>query len=56
MTIDPRQDAFVIVDVQNDFCSGGALPVPEGDRVVNALNRYIDDAVAHGATVYASRR
>ena len=46
---------LLIVDVQNDFCSGGALPVPEGDRVVNALNRYIDDAVADGATVYASR-
>jgi nicotinamidase/pyrazinamidase len=31
--------ALVIVDVQNDFCPGGALPVPEGDRVVAAINR-----------------
>jgi nicotinamidase/pyrazinamidase len=32
-------NALIIVDVQNDFCSGGALPVPEGDRVVEAINR-----------------
>ena len=27
-------DALLIVDVQNDFCPGGALPVAEGDQVV----------------------
>jgi len=31
--------AFIIVDVQNDFCPGGALPVPEGDRIVPLVNR-----------------
>jgi nicotinamidase/pyrazinamidase len=31
-------DALIIVDVQNDFCSGGALPVPEGEKVVRAIN------------------
>ncbi|MFA5787314.1 MAG: isochorismatase family protein [Actinomycetota bacterium] len=31
-------DALVVVDVQNDFCPGGALPVPEGDRVVAPIN------------------
>jgi nicotinamidase/pyrazinamidase len=31
--------ALIIVDVQNDFCPGGALPVPEGDRVVAFINR-----------------
>jgi nicotinamidase/pyrazinamidase len=36
-----RRDALVIVDVQNDFCPGGALPVPEGDQVIPALNDYI---------------
>lgn len=30
--------ALIIVDVQNDFCPGGALPVPHGDRVVPVLN------------------
>jgi nicotinamidase/pyrazinamidase len=32
-------NALIIVDVQNDFCPGGALPVPEGDRVVEVINR-----------------
>ncbi len=32
-------NALILVDVQNDFCPGGALPVPEGDRVVPVINR-----------------
>jgi nicotinamidase/pyrazinamidase len=47
--------ALLIVDVQNDFCPGGALAVPEGDRVVPALNRHIEEACANGWPVYASR-
>ena len=35
--IDPR-DAFLAIDVQNDFCSGGALAVPDGDAVVAPVN------------------
>ena len=31
--------ALVVVDVQNDFCPGGALEVPDGDAVVAAINR-----------------
>ena len=31
--------ALVVVDVQNDFCPGGALEVPDGDAVVPAINR-----------------
>jgi len=30
--------ALLVVDVQNDFCSGGALPVPDGDAVVPVIN------------------
>jgi len=33
------RDILVIVDVQNDFCPGGALVVPEGDQIVPAVNR-----------------
>jgi len=33
-------DVLVIIDVQNDFCPGGALPVSRGDEVVPAINRY----------------
>ena len=47
--------ALLVVDVQNDFCSGGALPVSGGEQVVGILNRYIDDAAALDAIVYASR-
>jgi nicotinamidase/pyrazinamidase len=35
-------DALIVVDVQNDFCPGGALAVPEGDAVVEPINRLID--------------
>jgi nicotinamidase/pyrazinamidase len=38
MTTDDR-DVLLIVDVQNDFCPGGALAVPEGDAIVPAVNR-----------------
>ena len=31
--------ALVVVDIQNDFLPGGALAVPEGDRVVPVANR-----------------
>jgi nicotinamidase/pyrazinamidase len=33
--------AFVIVDVQNDFCPGGSLAVPGGDEVAREITRWI---------------
>ena len=33
------QRALLAIDVQNDFCPGGSLAVPEGDRVVPVINR-----------------
>lgn len=41
--------ALILVDLQNDFCPGGALPVPEGDAVIplaNALQPRFDLVVA----------
>ncbi len=35
-------DALLIIDVQRDFCPGGALAVPDGDRVVPVINRIMD--------------
>jgi nicotinamidase/pyrazinamidase len=32
-------DVLLVIDVQNDFCPGGALAVPRGDEVVPAVNR-----------------
>ena len=34
-----ESDVLLIVDVQNDFCRGGALEVPDGDAVVEPINR-----------------
>src|ERR1700716_1995112 len=33
------REALIVVDVQNDFCPGGALPVDDGDAVIAPLNR-----------------
>jgi nicotinamidase/pyrazinamidase len=32
-------DALLIIDLQNDFCPGGALGVPEGDQIVSLVNQ-----------------
>ena len=48
-------DALLLVDVQNDFCPGGALAVDDGDAVVPALNAWIVAARQGGARVFASR-
>ena len=50
-----ERSALLLVDVQNDFCSGGALEVPGADDVIPVLNRYIAEALARGLPVYASR-
>ncbi len=47
--------ALLVVDAQIDFCPGGALPVPDGARVVPVLNQYLDEAIAAGISIYASR-
>jgi nicotinamidase/pyrazinamidase len=48
-------DALIVVDVQKDFCPGGALPIENGDAVVPVLNRWIAKAIDRGVPVYASR-
>lgn len=48
-------DALLIVDVQNDFCPGGALPVADGDRIVPVLNRYIERFKIQQLTILATR-
>lgn len=47
--------ALIIVDVQNDFCPGGALPVTDGDKVLPVLNLYIKRFREEGAPVFATR-
>jgi nicotinamidase/pyrazinamidase len=47
--------ALIVVDVQNDFCPGGALAVAHGDEVVAPLNNLIAEFLARGEPVYKSR-
>lgn len=47
--------ALLAVDVQNDFCPGGVLPVPRGDTVVPVLNTYIALFQRLGYPIIASR-
>jgi len=48
-------DALIVVDVQIDFCPGGALPIDGGGAVVPVLNRWLEAASQAGVPVYASR-
>ncbi|NMC73434.1 MAG: nicotinamidase [Geobacteraceae bacterium] len=50
-----RGSALIIEDVQNDFCPGWNLAVPDGDQVVPVLNRYSELFRMRGLPVYASR-
>ena len=47
--------ALLAVDVQNDFCAGGALAVPQGNRVVDPINRLLAAYAAAHAAIFASR-
>jgi nicotinamidase/pyrazinamidase len=51
----PSKDALIVVDVQNDFCAGGALAVKDGDQIVPVLNRYIDQFAKAGLAIFATR-
>jgi nicotinamidase/pyrazinamidase len=57
-------DVLLIVDIQNDFCPGGALPVPDGHLVIPVINRMVrhfrhvvltQDWHPRGHTSFASR-
>jgi nicotinamidase/pyrazinamidase len=39
--VDAHTDALIVVDLQRDFCPGGALAVPDGDAVVPVSNRLL---------------
>ena len=49
------KQALIVVDVQNDFCPGGTLAVPQGDEVVRPLNQLIDEFLERGDPVFKSR-
>lgn len=43
-------EALVVVDLQTDFCPGGALAVPDGDAIVPLVNRLLGDAAVRVLT------
>lgn len=53
--IPPEHSALIIVDVQNDFCPGGSLAVPNGDEVVEPLNAYVQQFLVAGRPIFFSR-
>lgn len=39
----PATDALIVIDVQNDFCPGGALAVADGDAILPGINQLMSD-------------
>ncbi len=39
----PAKEALIVIDVQNDFCPGGALAVKDGDQIIPRINGLMDD-------------
>lgn len=48
-------DALIVVDMQNDFMPYGVLPVPEADKIVPIINRYIERFENRGLSVFLTR-
>ena len=50
-----KKKALIVVDVQNDFCPGGSLPVAHGDEVIAPLNKLMKEFLDRGEPVYKTR-
>lgn len=55
MKLFQKGDGLLIIDVQKDFCPGGALAIEEGDKIIPVLNHWIRQARRAGLPIYASR-
>jgi nicotinamidase/pyrazinamidase len=55
MAVNLSCSALILIDVQNDFCPGGALAVKEGYRVIEPLNRLSSHFAANGGRVIATQ-
>lgn len=42
----PATEALIVIDVQNDFCPGGALAVAGGNEIISRINALMDDFAA----------
>jgi nicotinamidase/pyrazinamidase len=50
-----KKKALIVVDVQNDFCTRGSLPVANGDKVVAPLNKLMNEFLDRGEPVFKTR-
>jgi nicotinamidase/pyrazinamidase len=50
-----KKKALLIVDLQNDFCPGGALGILGGDKIIPAINKYMKIFSKKKRPVFASR-
>ncbi len=50
-----NKKALIIIDVQRDFCPGGALAIKDGDSMVPMINRYIEGFSKSNNFIYATR-
>jgi len=48
-------NALILNDIQNDFCPGGALAVPQGDKIVSVANQYIKIFLKKKYPIFACR-
>ncbi len=49
------KQALIVVDIQRDFCPGGALPVADGDKIIPAVNELIRAFESGGLPVFLTR-
>lgn len=47
--------ALILVDIQRDFCHGGALAVKNGDEIIGIVNQLIQDALSKGRLVILTK-
>jgi nicotinamidase/pyrazinamidase len=47
--------ALIVVDMQNDFCPGGALGVIDGDRIISDINKLLIDFLQEGCPLFFIR-
>jgi len=50
-----NKKALIIIDVQRDFCPGGAIGIKDGDSMVPMINRYIEGFSKGGGFIYAAK-
>jgi len=48
-------DGLIVVDIQRDFCPGGTLAVPQGDEIIDVVNRIIKKAEEAGSVIVYTR-